>query len=265
VFDRFHRKINYLRISVTDLCNLRCVYCMPASGVPLKRHEDILSFEEIEALTKVAVNLGIDKVRLTGGEPLVRRNILELVRRLGKLQGILDFAMTTNGVFLPQYALALKEAGLHRVNISLDCLDPKHFSELTRGGSVTDTLAGIEAALATGFRQVKINCVVNESPDEPQARDVATYCRERGLEVRFIRKMDTAKGDFWRVIGGEGGHCDICNRIRVSSDGHVFPCLFSNLKFSIREFGPEQAMRLAIENKPIRGQRSQNKFYALGG
>ncbi len=265
MFDRFQRRINYLRISVTDLCNLRCVYCMPAEGVPLKRHEDILSFEEIEELTRVAVGLGVNKVRLTGGEPLVRRGILDLVRRVGAIPGIEDFALTTNGILLPTCATALREAGLHRVNISLDCLDPRRFQDITRWGRVEDTLAGIQAALAAGFRQVKINCVIEKSPDEPHARAVAAFSRERGIEARFIRKMDTGKGEFWPVIGGDGGHCETCNRLRVSSDGHVYPCLFSDLRYSVRERGAERALRAAVENKPKSGLRSKNQFYFLGG
>ena len=265
MFDRFQRSINYLRISVTDLCNLRCVYCMPVEGVALKRHEDILSFEEIEELTRVAVRLGVNKVRLTGGEPLVRRGILDLVRRLGCISGIDDFAMTTNGILLPEYAFALREAGLHRVNISLDCLDAERFRAITRCGRVDDSLAGIDAAVAAGFRQVKINCVVDESPDEPHARAVAAFGRDRGLDVRFIRKMDTDRGEFWRVFGGDGGHCESCNRLRVSSEGLVYPCLFNDLRYSVRELGAERAVRAAIEGKPASGHRSRNRFYALGG
>lgn len=265
MFDRFQRKINYLRISVTDLCNLRCTYCMPAEGVQLKRHADILSFEEIEELTRTAVDLGVNKVRLTGGEPLVRKGFLSLVQRLGAIPGIDDLALTTNGVLLPKCAIALREAGLHRVNISLDSMDSERFRAITRCGKLEDTLAGIAAALEAGFRKVKINCVIDKSPNEPDARAVAAYGAEHGLEVRFIRKMDTGKGEFWRVFGGDGGHCESCNRLRVSSDGHIFPCLFSNLSYSVRELGPRQAILTAVEGKPASGHCSENKFYSLGG
>ncbi len=134
MYDRFKRKINYLRISVTDMCNLRCGYCMPAEGVKLVQHDDILSFEEITALTRQAVALGMDKVRLTGGEPLIRRDILALVEMLGQIKGIQDFAMTTNGILLPDYAPGLKAAGIQRLNISLDTLDPIRYRAITRSG-----------------------------------------------------------------------------------------------------------------------------------
>ena len=263
--DRFHRRIHYLRLSVTDLCNLRCTYCMPAGGVPLVPHEQILSFEEITELTRTAVELGVDKVRLTGGEPLVRRDILVLVRMLAAIPGITDFAMTTNGVLLPRYAAALRESGLHRVNISLDTVDPARFHAVTRCGRLEDTLAGIEVALAAGFRKVKLNCVITRSPDEPDARSVANYARKKDLEVRYIRKMDTAKGEFWQVIGGTGGHCETCSRLRVSSLGHIYPCLFSNEYYDVRELGPRAAILAAIAGKPEAGSHSNNRFHHLGG
>ena len=265
MFDRFNRRISYLRLSVTDRCNLRCTYCMPAEGVRRVRHEDVLSFEEIEELTRIAVELGVDKVRLTGGEPLVRRGIAELVRMLAAIPGIADFAMTTNGVLLPRHAVALHAAGLHRINISIDTVDADRFRAITRCGNVEDTLAGIAAALAAGFRSVKLNCVVTASQDEPDARSVADYAARLGLEVRFIRKMDTGKGEFWHVIGGEGGQCAICNRLRVSSTGLVYPCLFSDLCFDVRRLGPRAALLAAVEAKPEAGQTSSNQFHFIGG
>jgi cyclic pyranopterin phosphate synthase len=264
MFDRFNRRINYLRISVTDLCNLRCTYCMPAEGVCLKSHAEILSFEEILELTKAAIDLGTDKVRLTGGEPLVRRGIVALVEMLGKLP-IADFAMTTNGILLPIYAQQLKDAGIQRINISLDTLDPRRFREITRIGTLQQVIDGIEAAKAVGFRKIKLNCVVDESPDEPDARLVTEFGRQNGLEVRHIRKMDTRSGQFWRVFGGDGGHCECCNRLRVSSDGKVYPCLFSNLYYDIRELGSRNALLAAVNGKPVSGHSSENEFYRLGG
>lgn len=265
MYDRFKRKINYLRISVTDLCNLRCGYCMPAEGVKLLRHEDILSFEEITALTRQAVALGVDKVRLTGGEPLVRRDIITLVAMLGQIKGIRDYAMTTNGILLPEYAADLRAAGIQRLNISLDTLNPMRYQAITRSGRVGHVLAGIEAALQVGFAKIKLNCVVDASPDEPDAQAVAAYGQERGLEVRFIRRMDMAAGRFWRVFGGDGGHCVTCNRLRLSSDGKIFPCLFSDQAYDIRELGVEQALRLAVAGKPESGHKSSNRFYRIGG
>lgn len=265
MFDRFNRRIHYLRISVTDRCNLRCGYCMPAEGVALMNRGDILSFEEIRDLTAKAVEMGIDKVRLTGGEPLVRHGILDLVRMLAGIPGIADFAMTSNGMLLGEHALPLRQAGLRRINVSLDAVDPVRFRDITRGGDVAQVIAGIDAARAAGLDPVKLNCVVNESSDEPDAREVSAFARGRGLEVRFIRKMDLDAGQFWPVSGGGGGHCHACSRLRVSSDGRIFPCLFSNVFYSIREHGVETALRLAVANKPEAGNRSDMGIHSLGG
>jgi cyclic pyranopterin phosphate synthase len=265
MYDRLKRKINYLRISVTDLCNLRCCYCMPAEGVKLMRHDDILSFEEISAVTRQAVALGVDKVRLTGGEPLVRRDILTLVHMLGQIEGIQDYAMTTNGILLPEYASDLKAAGIQRLNISLDTLDPARYRAITRNGQVEHVIAGIDAALQVGFQKIKLNCVIEQSPDETDAQAVAAFGTERGLEVRFIRQMDMAQGRFWRVIGGDGGHCVSCNRLRLSSDGKIFPCLFSDQSYDVRKLGVEDALRLAVAEKPESGHKSSNRFYRIGG
>ena len=265
MYDSFNRRINYLRLSVTDLCNLRCTYCMPAEGVKLLPHDSILSFEEIYTLTKRAVELGINKVRLTGGEPLVRHGIVDLVSMLGSLEGIDDFAMTTNGALLPQYAHALRRAGLHRVNISLDTMDPDHFKQLTRIGELSQVLEGIDAAIGAGFSEIKINCVVTENENEPHAQAVAAYGKKNGLQVRFIQQMDTQAGKFGRVIGGDGGHCTSCNRLRITSDGHIYPCLFCNESFSIHELGIDKAIESALKSKPKSGHKSENPFYRMGG
>jgi cyclic pyranopterin phosphate synthase len=238
---------------------------MPVQGVVLKPHGDILSFEEITELVSVAVSLGVNKVRLTGGEPLVRRDIIDLVHRISAIPGIDDFSMTTNGVLLPKFAVRLKAAGIHRLNISLDTLDPEKFRIITRIGSLADTLAGIEAACSTEFSKIKLNCVISSSPDEPDARAVSEFGRKKNLEVRFIRKMTPSTGEFWQVLGGDGGNCANCNRLRVSSDGHIFPCLFSDLKYSVRELGPKGALLAAVEAKPEAGHLSNNKFYMIGG
>src|SRR5664280_2578531 len=160
MLDRFNREINYLRISVTDRCNLRCRYCMPEEGIRLLRHEDILSFDEITGFTKAAVRNGITKVRITGGEPLVRKGIVSLVKMVASIDGIKDLSMTTNGVMLKEFALDLKKAGLHRVNISLDTADPDRFSQITRGGNINDVMSGIISAKDAGLLPVKINCVI---------------------------------------------------------------------------------------------------------
>lgn len=265
MFDRFDRKINYLRISVTDRCNLRCVYCMPEEGVPLIRHEDVLSYEEIGEVTRTAVAMGVVKVRLTGGEPLVRRGVVTLVSMLAEIPGIHDLAMTTNGIFLRQFARPLAQAGLHRVNVSLDALDPARYEEITRGGDIRRVLDGIEAARAAGLSPIKLNCVVQDSPDEPDARAVAAFAQESGLEVRFIRRMNLAAGDFSVVIGGSGGDCPRCNRLRLTSDGMVRPCLFSDIAFSVRDLGAGEAIRRAVEAKPESGRTSRAMFHTLGG
>jgi len=264
--DRFGRDITYLRISVTDLCNLRCLYCMPAEGVKHLSHADILSFEEIVAVAEAAVALGVVKVRITGGEPLVRRGIVDLVRALAGLDGIQDLAMTTNGILLADHAAALAEAGLHRVNISLDTLDPARFRELTRGGDVQRVLEGIAAADAAGLRPIKLNCVAAESGSEDDVESVKRFGLERGLEVRVIRVMHFETGRFSVVEGGSGGDCKRCNRLRLSSDGHIRPCLFSDVALSVRELGPEEALRRAIAEKPEMGEPcTHNWMYGIGG
>ena len=265
MYDRFNRKIHYLRLSVTDLCNLRCQYCMPAEGIHLLRHEDILTFEEMVDVVRTAVDMGIDKVRLTGGEPLVRRGIIDLVRMVGRVPGIRDFAMTTNGTLLSDHAADLRAAGIQRLNISLDTVDPDRYREITRNGRLQAVLDGIEAAQSMGFDRIKLNCVIQASPDEPDAVAVAAFGRARGLDVRFIRQMDTHQGQFWEVQGGEGGQCGSCNRLRVSSDGKVYPCLFSDRVFDVRALGIQEALRRAVEHKPESGRTSRNRFYHLGG
>ena len=266
MYDRFKRKINYLRVSVTDRCNLRCTYCMPEKGVDLIKHEDILSFEDIVKVVKTGVELGIDKVRLTGGEPLIRRSIIDLVNMISKIDGIKDLAMTTNGVFLDRYAVPLAKAGLHRVNISLDTLDPEKYKKITRVGIIDSVFNGIEAAKKAGLFPIKINCVIKESPSEPDAQEVAAFCKKNNLQVRFIKEMDLETGVFSRVIGGDGGYCKLCNRLRLTANGKIKPCLFSDLEFDVRELGIEKAFRQAIDMKPKSGSENRvNKFSNIGG
>ena len=266
MYDRFNRKINYLRISVTDRCNLRCTYCMPECGVDLISHSDILTFEEIFEIVKVGVRLGIDKVRITGGEPLVRRGVVDLVKMIAGIPGIKDFAMTTNGVLLDQFAEPLAQAGLQRINISLDTLNPEKYKAITRMGDIQNVLKGIRAAKEAGLLPVKINCVIKESPLEDDAREVAVFCKENDLEVRYIKEMDLEKGVFSRVIGGDGGHCESCNRLRLTANGKIKPCLFSDLEFDVRELGVEEAIYRAIDSKPKSGtENKQNKFSNIGG
>lgn len=266
MYDSFNRNINYLRISVTDRCNLRCTYCMPEEGIPLLRHKNILSFEEIESFVKVAVANGITKVRITGGEPLVRNDIVRLVEMMGNIPGIVDLSMTTNGILLEKYANALKKAGLMRINISLDTLNPQRFSEITRLGNLQDVLCGISAAQKAGLKPIKLNCVVKKSRLEPDAIQVAKFAAENKLSVRFIREMDLENGVFYEVDGGEGGKCFSCNRLRLTAGGDLKPCLFDNSAYNIRELGFEKAFSETVKNKPACGTLNQKgKFYNIGG
>jgi cyclic pyranopterin phosphate synthase len=258
MIDRFGRQVNYLRISVTDRCNLRCRYCMPEAGIQLLRHDELLSYEEILEVAQEAVRLGIRKIRLTGGEPLVRRNVVALVGMLAELGGVEDLSMTTNGTLLAQHASALRAAGLHRLNISLDTTDPDKYRHITRGGEVGHVLDGINAALAADFSQIKLNCVITESSSETDAKTVRILGRQLGLKVRYIRRMDLAGGVFAPVEGGSGGDCRICNRLRLSSNGQIRPCLFSDIGFCVRELGAAQALLQALAHKPESGEVCSN-------
>lgn len=264
--DPYGRTISYLRVSITDRCNLRCRYCMPASGVPLSPHADILSYEEITEFVRVAVGRGISKVRLTGGEPLVRRGVVGLVESLAVIAGLQDLCMTTNGILLPELAAPLRAAGLQRVNVSLDTLDPDRYRELTRGGDVTRVRCGLEAARAAGLAPIKINCVVEHSRDEPDARAMAAFARDEGFEVRFIREMDIAVGTFHAVDGGRGGDCRACDRLRLTARGGLRPCLFSDIEVPIRGRDLGEVLDEAVRRKPARGTRcTRDRMHAIGG
>jgi len=239
---------------------------MPEEGIKLMPHGDVLSFEEIIQVVQEAVNLGIDKIRLTGGEPLVRRGIVELVQKLTTISQLKDISMTTNGILLGEMALSLKNAGLHRINISLDTINPEKYREITRGGSIEKVLKGIQAAKEAGLKPVKINCVVFRSSDETDALEVREFCARNDLEVRFIRQMDLETGDFSIVEGGKGGNCKECNRLRLTANGMVKPCLFDEYEFSVRELGAKQALMNAINCKPLNGCINRTgSFYAIGG
>ncbi len=187
--DGFQRGISYLRISVTDRCNLRCIYCMPEEGVPLVHHSEILSYEEIAQVVRAAVQLGIDKIRITGGEPLVRADIVELVGMIAGIEGIRDISMTTNGILLEKYAAELVDAGLHRINISLDTLKTGRFKQITRTGELSDVLKGIRAAAAAGLTPVKINMVPMVGINDDEIVDFARMTVDAGWHVRFIELM----------------------------------------------------------------------------
>ncbi len=188
MFDQYGRHIHYLRISLTDACNLRCVYCMP-EHMTFRRREELLQDDEILRLVRIFADLGVDKIRLTGGEPTIRPRLVELVRQIKRTPGIQELAMTTNGLLLPELALPLKQAGLDRVNISLDTLDPDKFRAITRWGRLEDVWAGIHAAEAAGLEPIKINCVVTRGFNEEDVVDLARLTLEHPWEVRFIELM----------------------------------------------------------------------------
>ena len=266
MLDRFNRKVNYLRISVTDRCNLRCLYCVTSDNIKQLPKQDILSFEEICEVVKISVSLGIDKIRLTGGEPLVRHDIVKLTGMISNIAKVKDLSLTTNGILLEQFAQPLADAGLHRVNVSLDTVNPEKFRHLTRGGDIRKVFAGIEAAKNYGLTPIKINCVVNDNSDEPDALEVKEYCRQNGLQVRFIKQMSLQEGDFSIVEGGEGGNCEKCNRIRLTCDGKIKPCLFSDIEFDVKKIGIKEAFEKAVEAKPECGtQNHVNMFNNIGG
>ncbi len=187
--DSFGREINYLRISVTDLCNLRCQYCMPAEGICKAEHEDILSFEDFYKITKALSELGVRKVRVTGGEPLVKRDIVNFISRIDKLENIEEIAMTTNGVLLEEYAEDLKKAGLDRVNISLDTLDSEKYAEITRFGNIDDVMRGIEKAKEVGLTPIKINAVLIDGFNIDEIPNLVELTRNENIDVRFIELM----------------------------------------------------------------------------
>mgnify|MGYP001394213692 FL=1 len=189
MIDKHSRKISYLRVSVTDLCNLRCVYCMPPGGSELSRKEEILSLEEILKLIKHGVSLGVNKIRITGGEPLVRKGIISLVKHITEIKGIDDIAMTTNGVFLKEFATELKSSGLSRLNISLDTMRKDRFHAITRGGNIADVFDGVEAVLKAGFKGTKMNAVVMRGDNDDEIHDFVRYIMERDIELRFIELM----------------------------------------------------------------------------
>jgi cyclic pyranopterin phosphate synthase len=196
LIDTFGRVHNNLRVSVTDRCNIRCTYCMPETVRFLPRAE-LLSFEEIERVVRVAATLGIDKVRLTGGEPLVRRDLPKLVERLAAVPGIRDVGLTTNGILLAPMARALREAGLKRINVSLDTMDPARFRELTRRDGWEQVIEGILAAKAAGFDPVKLNAIAIKGVTEDDVVPLGRFAREHGLELRFIEYMPLDAGNLW--------------------------------------------------------------------
>lgn len=197
LLDGYGRKIDYLRISITDRCNLRCTYCMPPEGIEPKGRQEMLRYEEIERLVQEFVRLGVTRIRITGGEPLVRRGVVDLIGALSRIEGIEDLSLTTNGTLLDQYARPLKESGLGRVNISLDSFDSERFRRITRGGDLGQILRGIHAALEADLQPVKLNVVVIRGVNDDELPAFIDYSRTHPVWVRFIEFMPMGEGNLW--------------------------------------------------------------------
>jgi cyclic pyranopterin phosphate synthase len=215
--DPHNRRVNYLRISITDRCNLRCRYCMPKEGISQFGHSEILSYEEILRVAGLAVKRGIDKVRITGGEPLVRKGVVNLVEKLSGLSGVKDLSMTTNAVLLREFARDLRRAGLNRINISMDSLDPGKYREITRGGDLTLVWEGIEAARREGIHPIKINVVAIAGFNDGEIEDFARLTLQEPFQVRFIEFMPIGAGSEWTPQ-----HCISCQEVRKRIE-RIFP------------------------------------------
>ena len=294
MIDTFGRNITYLRLSVTELCNLRCRYCMPEDGVCKKDHEEMLTEEEMIRAVKAAASLGISKVRITGGEPLVKRNILSICRRTVSVKGIQEVCVTTNGVLLPELALPLREAGVKRLNISLDTLDERKYADLTRRKLFREAMMGLEAALDAGFGKIKINVVLLGGFNDDEIPALADLTRKYPVDVRFIELMPMSDNrDFgpeayvpyttvldrlpqlapaaeqdgvarlYRLPGAKGNvglispvndhFCGRCNRIRLTADGKLKPCLHSREEYSVKGMSLEEMteqMKQVVLAKP---------------
>ncbi|MCD4653605.1 radical SAM protein [bacterium] len=253
MIDPFGRKIEIIRMSVTDRCNFRCTYCMPESGVTNISHNKIMRYEEIVEVVAAAVKLDITHFRLTGGEPLVRPGVTTLLQMMRSIPKVQEIALTTNGSLLAPIAEKLKTAGLDRVNISLDTLDPERFRVITRGGDIRDVLKGIEAAVDAGLTPVKLNIVVFPGENDRDARMVEEFAAEKNLISRRINKMDLQNGEFGIVENSDRGDCRVCNRLRLTSDGYMRCCLLNDRMYDVRKLGARQAIICAIKNKPERG------------
>ncbi|WJH37154.1 GTP 3',8-cyclase MoaA [Paenibacillus aurantius] len=309
LIDKFGRIHDYLRISVTDKCNLRCVYCMPEEGMEFEPDEHLLRFEEIREVVRVLAGYGVRKLRLTGGEPLVRKDLPRLVGMLSSIPGIEDIALTTNGIFFAGKAEALKEAGLTRVNLSLDSLRADRFSAITRGGDIRKVLDSLDAAERLGLGPIKINVVLMKGMNDDEIGDFLQMTRERPVQVRFIEYMPIGHDDEgwkkrylplstvldycreagwtaeptgevygngpsrnYRIEGGQGGFglihpvsdhfCEACNRLRLTADGNIKPCLYWSDEFNVRRYiGDDRALAelffRALDVKPQNHEMAQ--------
>ena len=294
MIDKFGRDITYMRLSVTDKCNLRCRYCMPVEGVCLKEHKEMLTEDEMITAVEAAASLGVKKLRITGGEPLVKRNIVSICRRAAAVEGVKEVCLTTNGLMLPKLAKDLKDAGVKRINLSLDTLDPEKYAYITRIGTLDDFMAGLNAALDAGFEKIKINAVLIGGFNDDEIVPLAELTKQYPVDMRFIEMMPMYdSGDFqeasfvpntkvlealpdavpaesdggvaklYRLPGALGNvglisplnahFCGTCNRIRLTADGKIKPCLHSDAEYSIKGMdfdGMKAELEKAIWNKP---------------
>jgi len=294
MIDKMGRDITYLRISLTDKCNLRCRYCMPEEGVCKRAHHEMMSEDEVVTAVEVAASLGIHKIRLTGGEPLVKRNIVSICRRVAAVEGIHEVCLTTNGILLPQLGRQLREAGVKRLNLSLDTLDPEKYAYITRIGQLEQFRSGLKAALEAGFDKVKINAVLIGGFNDDEIEALANLTLEYPVDMRFIELMpiqdhdefgesayvpysrvleklpeavpvpkDGGVAKLYRLPGAKGNiglispinahFCGECNRLRLTADGKLKPCLHAADEYSIKGLdraGMKAVFEQAIWNKP---------------
>ena len=294
MIDKLGREITYLRISLTDKCNLRCRYCMPEEGVCIRSHAEMISEDEVVTAVEAAASLGIHKIRLTGGEPLVKKNIVSICRRVAAVEGIREVCMTTNGLLLPQLGRQLREAGVNRLNLSLDTLDPQKYAYITRIGRLEQFEAGLRSALEAGFDKVKINAVLIGGFNDDEIESLADLTIKYPVDMRFIELMpiqdhdefgesayvpyarvleklpeaipvpkDGGVAKLYRLPGAKGNiglispisahFCGECNRLRLTADGKLKPCLHSADEYSIKGLdfdGMKAVFEQAIRNKP---------------
>jgi len=294
--DKLHRHINYLRLSVTDRCNLRCMYCMPEEGIPFLPHRDILTYEEMLRLVKISTRCGIRKVRLTGGEPLARKGFINFLERLSDIDALDEITLTTNAVLLKEYAADIMDCGICRINISLDSLKPERFFHITGRDQFDRVWEGIQEAERMGFNPIKINVVAIKGVNDDEILDFARLTREKPYHVRFIELMPVGKENMWSVdkfisteeiferiqtlgalkpvlsspldgpadrfvleggkgeigfIGALSQHfCDSCNRLRLTAEGQLRSCLFSERSclFSDQEIDMKTPLREGRED-----------------
>ncbi len=326
LLDLYRRKINYLRISLTDRCNLRCRYCMPEEGVSLIPHEEILAYEEILRIVRVFAPEGISKIRLTGGEPLVRKGIVDFISKLSKIEEIKDLSLTTNGILLKEFARDLKEAGLKRINISLDSLKKEKFCQITRRDGYERVWEGIQEALRVNLSPIKINMVAIRGLNDDEIESFARLTLHLPLTIRYIEYMPSGNGEEWKeseiltipqikshlenigkltpipsdqwdgpakrfclegaigeigLIGPVSNHfCDDCNRLRLTPDGKIRTCLFSDEEIDVKEIlrkgGSDQELKerllVALRTKPEKHhinthqfKKCQRNMSAIGG